>query len=587
MFEGSDVGFVGPAYEAPMLLQDAERCINWFLELDKNPRAKMPAALLGAPGLNPILSTQVGPVRGAWVLPGNLTALFVTGSKVYLATVTVPATQNAIAQFSVTQVGTLLTSAGRVVIRDNGVLFNGLGGYAVLVDGPYGYFYTLGGPRIVTFTGNLTSGSPTISMAIGVLVPNYLIVGTNASITDNAGSVPAFTNITAISFTANTITMSTNATGNQTADLFSFFIPQFGQITDPAFLGADRVSFIEGWLLFNQPGTRTFYTNAPVPYTLAFAGAFYALKDSSTDNLVTLHENNREAWLIGERTSEVWYNAGGVNFPFSRLPGIGPQYGCAAKHSIARVGPNLCWLGRNEQGENVVLMTNQYAVVRISNHAIENALSSYPVVSDALGDCYEDRGHVMYVLTLPTADVTWCFDLTVWSDTEGRMGWWQRLSWNSTTGTYHRHIGNVYVNFANLRLWGDYQSGQIHQQDRTFYTDAAAVLRALRRTPHVWSKEDRKRIFQASLQVEFTPGIGLQSGQGSNPQAMIRWSDDGAESWPNGEVWAPIGKVGYYKNRAMVFQLGESRDRVYEVSISDPVPRDIIGATLFGEKAGG
>src|SRR5271168_91830 len=141
MFEGSDIGFCGPAYEAPMLLQDAERCINWFLEVDKNPKAKMPYALLGAPGLNPIISTITGPVRGAWVLPGNLSCLFVVAATCYVAIVTTAATQTQIAQFSITAVGTLLTNAGRVVIRDNGVLFNGLGGYAVLVDGTYGYFY--------------------------------------------------------------------------------------------------------------------------------------------------------------------------------------------------------------------------------------------------------------------------------------------------------------------------------------------------------------------------------------------------------------------------------------------------------------
>jgi hypothetical protein len=584
MFEGSDIGFVGPAYEAAMLLQDAERCINWFVEIDKNPKAKMPLALLGAPGLNPIISTITGPVRGAWVLPGNLTCLFVVSANVYLATVTIPATQTQIAQFSMTLVGTLLTNAGRVVIRDNGVRFNGLGGYAVLVDGANGYFYQLNGAATTaTFTGNLTSGQPTISFSVGALVPNNLIVS-SGFITDSLGALPASTKISSISFTANTITLSANATANETNDTFTLNIPAFGQILDPAFLGADRVSFIEGWLEFNQPGSRTFYTNAPVPYTLVFAGLFYALKDSSTDNLITLFENNRELWLIGERTSEVWYNAGGANFAFARLPGIGPQIGCSAKHSIARVGPNLAWLAQNEQGQNIVVMTQQYAWVQISNHAIENAISGYPQVSDAIGDCYEDRGHIMYVLTFPTADVTWVCDITVWLATQGAMGWWQRLSWNATTASYHRHVGNCFVNFANLRLWGDYQTGQIHQQDRFFYTDAGNVLRAQRRTPHVWSKEDRKRIFSASLQVEFTPGVGLQTGQGSAPQAMIRWSDDGGFTW-SGEVQVPIGAAGDTRDRAMVMQLGEARDRVYEVNVSDPIARDIVGATLFGERA--
>lgn len=576
-FEGADIGFVGPSYQAPMLLQDAETCINWFVELDKNPKAKMPLALLGAPGLSAVISTFVtGPVRGAWVLPGNTACIFVVANAAYVASVTTPATQNSIAQFSVLQVGLLNTNNGRVVIRDNGALFNGLGGYAVLVDGQFCYFYQLSGTsKTVTFTGNLTIGTNTISFPVGQLVPNYLIVSNNGILTDSAGAIVGST-ITAISFTANTITISAFASSNQTADTFTLNIPAFGQITDPAFLAASRIAFIEGWLIFNQVGTRTFFTNAPVPYSLTFAGAFYALKDSSTDNLVTLFENNRELWLIGERTSEVWYNAGGVNFAFSRLPGIGPQIGCSAQHSIMRLGTDLAWLAANENGQNIIVKTNQYSYDRISNHAIETALSSYPQVSDTLGDCYEDIGHVMGFFTLPTADTTWVYDVST-------EMWWQRLSWNSNTGTYHRHIGNVFVNFANLRLWGDYQTGQIHQQSRSFYTDNGAVLRAQRRTPHVWERETRKRIFYSNLQVEFTPGVGLQTGQGSDPQALIRWSDDGAVSWEN-EIWAPIGKIGETKNRAVVQQIGgDSRNRTFEVNVSDPVPRDIIGATLFGE----
>lgn len=581
MFEAKDFGFVGGAYEAPDLLQDAQKLINWYLEIDLSPGAKMPLALLGAPGLKPIINTITGEVRGMWVLPGGKTMLYVVAASVYLATVTVPATANQLAQFSVAQVGTLLTTAGRVVIRDNGVLFNGLGGYAVLVDGTYGYFYRIAGAGTITFTANLTIATPTISFPVGVLVPNNLVVS-SGTITDSAAALSAGTTITAVSFTANTITLSTNAISNQTADVFTLNIPAFGRILDPAFLGADRIAFIEGWLIFNQPGTRTFYTNAPIPYTVTFAGAFYALKDSSTDNLITLHENNRELWLVGERTSEVWYNSGGVNFAFSRLPGIGPQMGCSAKHSIARIGPNLIWLGQNEQGQNMVMMTNQYALERVSTHAIENALSSYPQVSDAIGDVYEDQGHLMYVLTLPTADVTWCLDLTVYNKTEGRLGWWQRLSWNTTAGIYHRHRGNCYANFADIRMCGDFQTGQIHQQDRSIYTDADMPLRAQRRTPHVWRRESRERVFYAQLQIEFTPGVGLQTGQGSDPKVMIRWSDDGGLSWGT-EQWAPIGKVGQTRNRAIIYNLGEARDRVWEANFSDPVKRDIIGATLWGE----
>jgi hypothetical protein len=432
-----------------------------------------------------------GAVRGMWPLPGGLQALVVAGAGVYLVTVAVPPTQNTIAQFTFTFVANLLTNNGPVCIRDNGP-----GGYAVIVDGTYGYTYNI---------------------------------------------------------SAHTL----------------------AQITDPAFLPADRVAFIDGWLIFNHVGTQTFFTTAPTPYTITFSGSFYALKDSSSDDLITLMENNRELWLIGERTSEVWYDAGGANFAFSRIPGVAPQIGCSAPQSIARLGSSLVWLGRSERGENVVIQTEQYSYKDISTRAVEAAISSYPLVTDAIGYVYEEEGHLFYVLTFPTADKTWVYDVTT-------SMWHERGSFNPVTGVFHRHKSNCFMNFQNVRIVGDYQSKLLYQMSRQFYVDYDTPLIALRRTPHLWSRENRKRLFHASLQIEFSPGVGLQTGQGSNPQAMLRWSDDGGATFGT-QHWTTIGATGRYKNRALWRRLGHARDRVYEMSISDPVKRDIVGATLFAQ----
>ena len=87
---------------------------------------------------------------------------------------------------------------------------------------------------------------------------------------------------------------------------------------------------------------------------------------------------------------------------------------------------------------------------------------------------------------------------------------------------------------------------------------------------------------------EFAPGVGLQTGQGENPQAMLKWANDGGATFGT-EHWTGIGRAGRFKNRAMWRRLGEARDRVFEVRISDPVYRDVVGATLFaqGSETGG
>ena len=113
--------------------------------------------------------------------------------------------------------------------------------------------------------------------------------------------------------------------------------------------------------------------------------------------------------------------------------------------------------------------------------------------------------------------------------------------------------------------------------DSKTYTDNGVSFPCIRRAPHLTA--DFKRIFHKSLQIQFQPGVGLSSGQGSDPQAMLRWSDDGGSTYGN-ERWTTIGEMGAYKNRAIWRCLGHARDRIYEVTVSDPVYRAVISAEL-------
>ena len=355
----------------------------------------------------------------------------------------------------------------------------------------------------------------------------------------------------------------------------------FAQITDPAFEPASRIAFIDGWLIFNVVGTQRFFTNAPTAYTITFDSTFFALKDSSSDNLVTLMENNRELWLIGERTSEVWYDAGGANFAFSRIPGVAPQIGCSAAQSVARLGASLVWLGKSERGENIVIKTEQYSYVDISNRAVETAITSYPLVSDAIGFVYEEEGHLFYVLTFPTADKTWVYDHTS-SEAAGTPIWHERASFNATTGQFHRDKANCFANYQNIRVVGDFQAQSGYQMSRQYYTDGDDPLVAVRRAPYVWSKEDRRRMFMASLQIDFAAGVGLSAGQGSDPHLMLRSSRDGGVNFGT-EFQVPVGRTGEYLNRAIKRRLGVSRNYVAEVRYTEPTNRDVVGATLFAQ----
>ena len=185
--EGGDFGFCGVAYQAPMVLQAADQAINYYVEVAEVDGAKMPVALLGTPGLATLVTSIPAAVRGSWVLPGGSQALVVIGATAYLCTVAQAPTATSRAVLQLTPVGTLLTNSGTVCIRDNGARFGGAGGYAVVVDGTYGYYYTLSGqPYTVTFTGGLTLGSPTITVNS---IPNGLVIGPSVTLSDTDGFI--------------------------------------------------------------------------------------------------------------------------------------------------------------------------------------------------------------------------------------------------------------------------------------------------------------------------------------------------------------------------------------------------------------
>jgi hypothetical protein len=210
-----------------------------------------------------------------------------------------------------------------------------------------------------------------------------------------------------------------------------------------------------------------------------------------------------------------------------------------------------------------------YVPRRISTYAVENAITSYGIISDARAYSYQQGGHEFYVLTFPSADVTWVYDIT--------SQLWHKRGWRDNLNVLHRDRGNCGTVFSNKVVIGDWQNGNLYFHDLTNYTDNGQPIWRMRRAPHLTS--DLKRVSYQELQIQFQPGVGLVAGQGSNPQAMLTYSDDGGSTWSN-QHWTSVGAIGNYKNRARWQRLGMARDRIFQVEVSDPVNFTIISANL-------
>src|ERR1700674_2698947 len=338
------VGFVGQAYTAASITQDAQELINWYPEVDTTkfsgsmatgaPEQRGVIALYPTPGLLTKFTLAVGEVRGFRVLPGAAILRAVSGSTLYSITTS----------YVATSVGTLSSSGGRVYITDNGVS-------AYITDGTSRYYYTWG-------TGT------------------------------------------------------------------------FATIADGAFVNGNVCDVVDNFIVYNRPNTNQFgCTNVGDVISNALN---LGSKLVGPDNIKAIIADHRQLLILGEKTSERWVDVGTFPFPFAIVPGTAMQHGLQAQNSVARLGESIAFLALDDRGEATVVMwgATMSSPVRISTFAVENAIQGYSATSDAAAYTYARSGHEFYVITFPTADVTWCYDLAT------QM--WHKRAWRDTNNVLHR-----------------------------------------------------------------------------------------------------------------------------------------------------
>jgi hypothetical protein len=412
----------------------------------------------------------------------------------------------------------------------------------------------------------------------------------------------------------------------------------FAQITDPDFAGAVTVAYLDGYFVFNQPNSQFIWVTQLLDGTsvdpLDFASA-----EGSPDGVVGIIANYRELWVFGTDSVEVWYDSGAADFPLQRIQGAFNEIGCVSAYSIAKLDNGLFWLGTDARGQGIVYRANGYTGQRVSTHAIEYAIAQYGNISDALAYTYQQEGHAFYVLTFPSANATWVYDAST-------KAWHERAGFENGEFTRHRsncqcnfvgttvvgdfENGNIYSlnldTYADngeiqkwLRSWRALPTGENNLKRTaqhslqldcesgvglTLYPayvggeniDTEAGLDLVAEYNQVYLATQLGDILTTEAGDDLTqydlPDVDITgyelvttaypAAPGYDPQAMLRWSDDGGHTWSN-EHWSSLGRIGAYGHRVFWRRLGMTlklRDRVYEVSGTDPVKIAIMGAEL-------
>lgn len=576
-------GFIGPSYTLQSLNVECQRTMNMYPEINELGTGEEGevASLVSTPGLLLLCTLPTGPVRGNYTdSTGQLWA--VGGNTLYQISST----------WVASAVGILNTTSGAVSFSDNGIEL-------VVVDGPYGYSCVLGlsasylpptysstvtNAGITTlvagddpsnfqqyFTGSTTEtvvlpDATTMIQGNGFNIVN-LSSGAVTVQTSGGNTIQVMTGNTQLYVVCSNISGGTG-TASWTWTYSTISTNTFSQIIDPNFQGAAQVIYIDSTFVYNKPSSNEWYLG-PENAVTPFDGTLVAEAESQPEDLVGLIELQENIWLLSGNHVEVWYDSGANDFPYTRIQGAVFEQGCAAAFSIAKIQNQIFWLSQDETGQGVVYMAQGLQPKRISTFAIENEFSQLGNLSGARAWVYQQNGHAFYCLNIPGATTTWCYDVAT--------GMWHERAYLSQ-GQYARHLADCHAYAYNTNVVGDYSSGNLYSLSITTYTDNGNAIVRERTAPHIG--KDLNRIFHHSFWLDMETGVGTTgTNQGNNPMAVLTWSNDWGHSWSN-EHWVMTGKIGSRKARVIWRRLGQARDRVYRVKISDPIKVTMLGAEL-------
>lgn len=583
----------------------AQETVNFFPVLG-GPGAKYELALMGTPGL--ALWCDLGSaveVRNQIELGDYLYSL--GGNTLYK--IDSNGSKTAIT-------GTLSTTVGHVYMSHDGTNL-------MIVDpGVAGYVYRDGGDD---FTAD--AGTDVITSAAHGRPDNSTI-----QVSNSGGALPAGlsadTTYYVINSTTDTFKVSTTL-GGAAVDITDAgtgthsWIAVLAAIADTDFPVPSSLAWQDGYFIVSEEGTGNFFISALYDPT-DWDSSDYAVAEANPDNLKRVFMDHLNLWLFGEKSTEPWYNSGAADFPFSRYGNLLLSHGIGAPASVASGDNALFWLTDKRQA----VRADGFSPIYISTRQLEYEWAAYSTVADAKGFCYTQEGRTFYVLIFPTANATWAFDA------ETKL-WHQRRSYPVyPDGSERRHRANCYAYFAGKHLVGDYTNGKIYEWAMGTYTDGGEVIRRQRVTQVIHA--NRHNIFFHSLEVEAEAGTGLITGgttwapstnyslgdrvvptvpnacvyevttdagssdtteptwpitagatvvdggitwtcQGSTPQIVLSFSDDGGHTYGN-EHWRDSGALGQYSIRAIWRRLGRSRDRRLKISMTGGVKSVILSA---------
>ena len=289
-------------------------------------------------------------------------------------------------------------------------------------------------------------------------------------------------------------------------------------------INMDSVTYLDGYFVALNASTRQVRLSG-LWDGLEWDELDFKEKDSSRDYPNAIIADHGELWVLGEQTSEVWYNSGNSDFPFDRVPSGRLDFGSAARWAPAKLDNTLFWIGSDIRGNRVVYRADGYQAKRISTHAIEYFLNNMiprptgasvtaATTTFAIGWAYQEEGHGFYCIILPEAPKKFQTDPRKYKhstmlvyDAATNL-WHERAWWNAATGFFEPPRQRCHAYIWDHHLVGDRDSGHIYEQSLSYYDDAGDRIRRERTGVHVSTGMKQQFFSSFALDMEVAVGLG-------------------------------------------------------------------------------
>lgn len=335
------------------------------------------------------------------------------------------------------------------------------------------------------------------------------------------------------------------------------------EITDTSFPEAPTsVTFQGGYFIVTVKNSGRCYISDLNDGT-SWDSTRYFNAEGDADYSLAVKSTYNDLFVFGSKTYQVFYQTS-ETVPFSYRPNSLQEIGLGARRSLQKLDNNLLFLSRKFQ----VIRIQNYTPQIISTKAIDYQIAQLVKKDDAIAMTANIDGNAFYILSFPSDSVTFCYNMAT--------GFWNKLASHPSPYNF-RWRGNCSLYFDGKNIIGDYNSGDLYELDFDTFTDKTEPIVRKRISQAV--KQENKNIFFSMLDVYFDMGNGLVTGQGSDPKAMLRYSNDSGNTWSN-EVWRSVGKIGEYDHVSRWHRLGHGRQRNFEITVSDPIEWVITGANL-------